>query len=161
MRRLYLLLLIVGLSGGLLGCVSVHLRQARAGLDAAMAQLPEPDGFSVLTVVVEEFDRTWDQQKCYYAKALVAIGTDLSDEDAMQGYTEALAAQGWVAQPDHGTLISTEVLHRSEYERISVYTGAPGPIIESDERYRQVKDLYSTVVTLVYAYCLPSRAECW
>lgn len=159
-RRYHLVPLSAWLIVGLLGCGPAHLQQARTGLDAAVAQLPEPDGFSIVTVIVEEFDRTWNRQRCCYGQALMAVGTDVPSEEALELYTEALKDQGWVVQPDYGTLKWTKVLCRGEYETVDVRTGAAGLITASDERYKREKDNYASFVYLTLTYSLPSRAVC-
>lgn len=159
MRRWCLVIVIAWLGSGLLGCGQTHLRQAREGLDAAVAQLPEPEGYSIVTVIVEEFDRSVTQ-RCYYAQALVAIGTDMPSDEARATYVRALESQGWSVNPDYAIIKGLEVLSRGDYEGIDVSTRAAGWITASDERYKREKDNYASFVYLTLTYSLPSRAVC-
>mgnify|MGYP000911334825 CR=1 FL=1 len=157
MKRFLPLLTILWLSTILVGCAPIRLRQAREELDAAVAQLPEPQGFEIVTVIAGEYDRTWYQQRCFYGQALIAIGTDLPSDEALEAYRQALEDQNWVVRRETEDVIS---LLRGEHEKITVYRGGSAGIIASDERYKDAKDRYDTFLFLVQDYLLPDRVTC-
>jgi hypothetical protein len=139
-------------------CAQPQRREARAGLDAAVAQLPEPAGFDVIKVVYREFRSTEYERKCFYATAYVIIGSSLPELEALDVYAEDLQPLGWAPRDEQYN--TTRVLRRGTYERIVIELGEPGVDIRDAVDYVQLRATSPTVIFVRLDFMLPSRDEC-
>ena len=139
-------------------CARSQRREARAGLDAAVTQLPKPAGFDTIKVVYREFRSTEYERKCFYARAYVIIGSSLPEVEALDVYVEKLEALGWV--PREKQYKTTRVLRRGTHERIVIELGQPGVDIKDAVDYAQLRNTYPTIIFVRVDFMLPSRDEC-
>ncbi len=158
MKRLYLVLAISILLCSMSSCTQEKLQEAKDGLNMSVAQLPNLSDFDVVTIMSGESSATASGETCYYAQAYVVLGTSLPEEKALEVYVDALESLGWIIE--RSDLERTRVLSRGMYERITVSHGSPGWAVESNEDYKQAKNIYPTVILVVVDFMLPGRERC-
>lgn len=135
-----------------------ELQEVRNGLDVTVAQLPSSSCFDIVTVLSGASSSRDYGSTCYYAQAGLAIGTSLSEEDALKTYTDELMSQGWVLKQND--LERSRVLIRGQHERITVGLGGPGWMMEADEDYQRAKQIYPAFLFVTVTFVLPGREGC-
>jgi hypothetical protein len=139
-------------------CARSQRREARAGLDAAVTQLPKPAGFDTIKVVYREFRSTEYERKCFYARAYVIVGSSFSEVEALDVYVKELQSLGWKLE---GRQYDIERgMKRGVHERIVVRSGKPGVDIKDAVDYAQLRNTYPTIIFVRVDFMLPSRDEC-
>ena len=161
MKRIRFLLALTMLICFLASCKPRMYRKVVAGCDATVAGLPQSDAYVVVTTLRYEVDRDWGEGTCYIGEALIALGTNMSEEEALRDYVEQLNLQGWTERKLPIEYSESIELIRNDKERMIVHVGNPGFLIESDETYQKAQDLYPTFVFLMIHYYLPDREMCF
>jgi hypothetical protein len=152
------LLLVLALAPVFFSCMPFRLQEARKGLEATLADLPQT-GFTVISVIVFEpnGDTLSVDSMCYYDQAIVAVGSSLPEDDALASYVRELEAKGWLIQRSSG---GYRELVRGEHESMGIHIGVPSRMLESDPDFRRRRGDFRSLVYLIIDYYLPSRAEC-
>ena len=135
-------------------------REARAGLDVVIAELPKPAGFDMIKIVYQEFydDEHGSGPVCYYARAYIITGSSMSESDALATYAQSLQLQGWALE---GEQYKTERgLIRGANERVVAHSGDPGVDIEDALDYAKLKEVYRSLIFVRVDYMIPSRDQC-
>jgi len=94
---------------------------------------------------------------CYCGQAIVAVGSSLSEEEALSSYVRGLESKGWQAQNQLGR---SRELVRGEHEGIAVRLGAPSWMLEPREDFKGGRDSFRSLVNVDVTHYLPSRAAC-
>ena len=157
MRRMFSIAMILLLSLVAVSCTPFKLKEARSGLEATLADLPDSEGFTRIACLSGEADRRFGDTMCYYAQAIVVVGSHLPEGEAFDLYVQKLIDQGWGVQ--YKGERSRELV-RGEHEKITVRLGAPSPLLNSDEAFQRARSEYPTLVNLAVNYYLPSRKAC-
>lgn len=135
-------------------------REARAGLDAALAALPKTPEFDTVKVVYSEFydDEHGNGPVCYYARGYVILGSNLADSEALANYATRLQVLGWSAE---GIQYQTQkVLIQGKNARILIYSGDPGVDIRDAMDYTKLRNTYRGVIFVMLTYMIPQRDGC-
>lgn len=140
---------------------SCHLqqrREARAGLDAAVAQLPKLEGFDTVKVVYQEFCFTDSGCTSCYARAYLIIGSSLPVEKALDVYVEALQLQGW--SPRELQFDTERSLMRGMHELIIIWSGEPGADLDQVVDYARLRTVYKSLIFVSLDFRVPGWDEC-
>jgi len=157
-RRAIWLLLAIGLTWSVTGCIPTRLKQAQKGLAATIAGLPEGSKFSIAASISGKDYDTDYEVTCYWSSASIAVGTHLPKEEALVAYIQELQRQGWTIWRDrHETEKS---LIRGEYEEITVSSDPLGWQLKENEDYKSAQEAYPTFLRVSVQYFLPSRKDC-
>lgn len=133
-------------------------QEARAGLDALVAQLPELENFNVTENLYFETSFTAYKKTCYYATGYVIIGSSLLEVNALDVYTEKLELLGWTPREKQHEI--ERVFYAEANGRVVVSSGEPDESIKHAVNYQQLKENYRSVIFVRLVYMLPSRDEC-
>ncbi len=133
-------------------------RQARAGLETAMSQLPVVAGFEIVKVVYQDFSLEGENRTCYYARAYSILGASQSETDAFESYVAALVQAGW--QPVGSDFHRERALVRGVNENVLVHYGEPGVDIESAVDYTKLRIQYRSLIFVNTTYMVPRRQGC-
>ncbi len=137
----------------------IYLRQARAGFQRELAELPMPEGFEMVTVISGNSSMNVNGKTCYYAGASIVLGSHFPPHEALQRYVRALQDQGW-RLAERRQYSEAKFLIRSEQEYVSVRLGRPGFLVEMDQNYRKAQERYTTFIYLSVRYILPGFKGC-
>ncbi|MGB8646732.1 MAG: hypothetical protein WCF84_15940 [Anaerolineae bacterium] len=133
-------------------------KEARLGLDQAVAQLPQVKELAIVKVVYYDvFDNehgTNSNDTCYYARAYFVIGTQLSVTEALDTYARQLELLGWVPRNDQYP--TSRVLYHGPNELLVIESGAPGAELENAVDYNELRKIYRNIVFLNLTYALQS-----
>lgn len=135
-----------------------ELRKVSDGLETLLDELPQVDGFDTIKTVQQEFSHTEYNLTCYYARANVALGAPISAPEALDSYTGALAAQGWVLEKNQHQ--STRVLSKGSNALIVINLGEPGVELKNEVDIEKLGQIYKGLIFIRLDYMLPPRAEC-
>lgn len=135
-------------------------REARRGLDAALAQLPTLASFTPVKVLVyESYDNEHGgEHVCYYAKGYVIVGSSLPYAKALDVYAHQLQSLGWTFDKAQYTL--SRLLSRESNEDAVVYSYEPGPEIREAVDYAQLKKSYESIIVIRIDYTVPNGQDC-
>jgi len=135
--------------------------KARSGLDLAVAQIPEMEGFTNLKVVYQEFydSEHGNGKVCYYARAFFVIGSSFSKTEAPLAYAQRFQSLGlgWIAREDP---FEPTVMFRGDNEVAIVTSNKPDYVVHDAVDYTRMEKIYVSIIFLRLEYQLPSRAEC-
>jgi hypothetical protein len=157
MKKTLIITSIVCLAISMSGCVYTNTRRADMGLQQTLSSLAVSDDFVVAASVGTRGHHRWGGRTCYIAQSIVAVGTNLPEEQAMTTYVELLVEDGWETSHDYDDFAE---LTRGENENMQVDTMPPSWMIQSNEDYIMAKDSYATVINVTISYYVPDRCSC-
>ena len=171
MKCCALALLGIVLIGVLSGCapfaryqqIEAELDQAKAGLDKAVAELPQYEQLDLVHSAELRWPHTEYRETCAYARAYFVFGTQLPVSDVLDMYTRELQTLGWVLETsprERSYMASTRSFIRGDHELLVIETGRPGFAIEQDINYEKLRNIYASLPTIRIDYILPQREEC-
>ena len=142
----------------ILSCTSLELRRARTGVDAAVAQLPVLKGFDVIKIENLEDSMSAGGETCYYARAIVVVGSHLPEIEAINVYSEALQSTGH--NPRDGRYPKSRMFYRGSNERVLVAVSEPYVGFKNRVDWAEWKATYPTIIFVSVVYILPQRDGC-
>ena len=157
-RLLIICIAFLSVSCVLLGQPDDTLEEATVGLELAVDQLPQLEGFETIKVIQEAFSHTEYGMTCYYARASIAVGASLPAPEALDQYVEALQSQGWVLT---GTQYQqTKSLVLGSNSLIEIYFGEPGIELKDEIDLDELNRTYQSTLFIRLDYMMPNMDDC-
>jgi len=139
-------------------CVSLKMEEARAGVEASVAQLPVLSEFDTVKVVYQTFCYSAYGLTCYYGRAYIIMGSSLPEDEALDMYAGALMLSGWM--PSGIQYDTARELERGEHELVVIRSGQPSVDIAGAVDYLQLRSAYESVIFVELDFMLPNRESC-
>lgn len=133
--------------------------RARAGLDAALAELPQSSEFQIYRVVYSKvLDIEGRGSECYYGRGYAVIGSSLLEREAIISYFQMVQSSGWISEGEQYNV--SKLLKRGLNERMELYVGDPDVDIKDAVKSVQLRNGHQSLVYVRVDYMLPSRDQC-
>lgn len=138
----------------------LKLREARQGLDPAVAQVRQFPDFDVITVKYYENydDEHGPGPTCYYSRAYLLVGTSLPLPDALDQYARQFQSLEWRFQGRQYQ--DSRKLVRGASERAVFDTNGPGPELKDAADYGELRRTYRSLIYVNIDHILPAVASC-
>ncbi len=128
-------------------------REARVGVERAVAELPKVVGFDPAKVVYFDiYHNELGTESCYLARAYLVIGTQMSIPEALEVYALNLQRLGWELGPFQTP--TDKVLLRSNNEIANISRGYAGGEVATPAELAQLETIYRSIVLLRFDYSL-------
>ena len=148
-----------------------RLRLVENGVNNTALDLPQPDSLHLLGTVDAVFSahihvpkkiqsrlRAEGVPPCYYGRRILIFGTELTEEEVIAYFKDALEQEGWftVELGGHGRFtrgVSENIYIDQALEWSSYYHSA-------GIDYHQLKEEYAALISIQVEYIWPRRAGC-
>ncbi len=139
------------------------MEAAKAGVEAALAQVSPPAGFvTVIRIVPEDFDdseyRSWGDRACAYARRWVIIVSSRPQDEVVKAYAVQLEAVGF--QRKGSQYAHSATLYRGDRDMADIGFLTDGAWFSSHAEYQRLHELYPTVMELYLQTVVPDRRTC-
>lgn len=136
-------------------------QQAVAGAQQTSDSLPKSKEFEKITMVRVKMSPVYDTeigQPCYYGRIYTIMGSALSEQEALELYTQELEGTGWLAEGRQ--YVTARGFSRGTNAYAAVYYGDPGVDIEAAADYTSLRRVYKSLIFVRVDYMIPRRQGC-
>ncbi len=131
--------------------------QAKSGLDSLIAEMPSPKNFETMRVEYFQFSDSAYGKTCYYARAVLIVGSSLQLPQAIDAYTESYQSSGWLL--DGTQYESARSLIRGDNASLVIESAKPGTVMKSEEIVK-LQTSFKSVIYVWIEYMVPRREGC-
>jgi hypothetical protein len=144
-------------------CTSPKLDEARDGMQAAVAELPDSPQLHHIVTTEHVWPVTEDGGTCYYARSYLVYGTQLPATEVLDWYTDRLEPLNWSLEQGRFEQDYMDVARqftRGDHEFRAVSTGTPGFAVEQSFDYERYRQEYINIVVVSVDYVVPQSEGC-
>jgi hypothetical protein len=116
------------------------------------------DSFATALIDQGVYSQTEYGKTCFYGRAYIVAGSQLTASDALDQYVEALQIQDWRLKEK--TYQDSKTLLLGSNSLIVVYYGEPWPVFKKDIDLERLYQIYQSILFIRVDYMLPTRDEC-
>lgn len=140
------------------GCYQEYQKLVRADVETSTKEISVLEGFTLVNTVIHDYSITSKSSSCFYGRSYMIIGSDFTDHQAIQIYSDYLQRSQWKQEFPHPE--NEAIFIKGENERIVINADYPEAEIKDSVDINHLMNAFHSIIYIRLDYMLPKRINC-